>query len=135
MSAYNTLKTSYKDKECLVAALSEQGYKNVEVHEQPQTLIDYHGSPRPQKANVIVRRVYIGAAANDLGFVRTADGTYSAIVSDYDSHRHNPGWFDSLKKHYSEKVIVKTAEKNGLKFLGKKIIQGKVQLQWLDTRQ
>lgn len=97
------------------------GYNKVEVCEAPQTLIDYHGQPRPQKATVIVRREYIGSAANDIGFVKNAEGFYTAIVSEYDSHRHNEKWMIGLKKAYAEHGLIKQATRQGLIFLGKTI--------------
>ena len=134
MSKYNRQKSTYNDRDCLVAALNEQGYTEVEVHEEAVNLIGYHGDTRPEKANVIVRRKHIGTAANDLGFVKEADGTYSAIVSDYDSRKHGAVWMTGLKKAYTEKRLIKHAAKNGLKYLGKKVVNNKVQIQWLDTR-
>jgi hypothetical protein len=134
MSKYNRQKSTYNDRDCLVAALNEQGYTDVEVHEEAVNLIGYHGDTRPEKANVIVRRKHIGTAANDLGFVKEADGTYSAIVSDYDSRKHGAVWMTGLKKAYTEKRLIKHAAKNGLKYLGKKVVNNKVQIQWMDTR-
>jgi len=134
MSAYHELQTQYKDAECLVEALHEQGYAEVEVHDEAVNLIGYYADVRPEKANIIVRRKNIGSAANDLGFVKRADGTYGAIVSDYDSNKHNASWMTGLKRAYTEKVAIKTAAKNGFKYLGKKVIAGKTQLQWLDVR-
>lgn len=116
------------------------GYTTVEDHENPQQLIDFCGRPtryldkNGDKANIIVRRKYVGGAANDLGFVKKADGTYGAIISEFDTGKHNKQWLNNLKKAYTEKVGIKTAAKNGFKFLGKKIVNNKVQLQWLDTR-
>ena len=104
------------------------------MHEEAVNLIGYHGDTRPEKANVIVRRNHIGTAANDLGFVKEADGTYSAIVSDYDSRNHGAVWMTGLKKAYTEKRLIKHAAKNGLKYLGKKIVNNKVQIQWMDAR-
>lgn len=134
MSAYHTQKTQYKDRDCLVEALGEMGYKNVEVNDVAQNLYGYHNDMREQKANVIVRRQHISSAANDLGFIKAEDGTYSAIVSAFDSGKHNASWMTKLKKAYTEKVDMKTARKSGLHFLGKKIVNGKVQLQFIDNR-
>ena len=134
MSAYHTQRTIYKDKDCVVEALGEMGYTNVEIHEVAQNLIGYHGDTRPQKANIIVRRQYVGRAANDLGFVKQADGTYSAIVSDYDSGKHNTTWMTALKVAYTEKCDMKTARKNGLHFLGREVVNGKVRLRFMDNR-
>jgi hypothetical protein len=134
MSAYHLQKTCYKDKDCLVEALGEMGYTDVEVNDIAQNLVGYHGDTRSQKANIIVRRRHISRAANDLGFVKQEDGTYSAIVSDYDSGKHNPQWFKKLKQSYTERVDMKTARKSGLQFLGKKVVNGKTQLQFIDNR-
>ena len=134
MSKYNRQKSQYNDRDCLVAALNEQGYAEVEVHDEAVNLIGYHGDTRPEKANVIVRRKHIVTAANDLGFVRESDGTFSCIVSDYDSHKHGAAWMTELKKAYTEKRLIKHAASKGLKYLGKKIVNNKVQIQWMDTR-
>jgi hypothetical protein len=110
------------------------GYTQVEVNDVPQTLYGYRNDARKEKANVIVRRAHISSAANDLGFVKAEDGTYSAIVSAFDSGKHNATWMTALKVAYTEKVDLKTAKKNGLQFLGKSIVNGKVQLKFIDTR-
>lgn len=133
-SAYHEQKTCYKDRDALVTALGAQGYTEVEVHEVAQNLVGYHGDMRSQRANIIVRRKFIGLAANDLGFVKAPDGTYSAIVSEYDSGKHDENWFRGLKRAYTEAVDMKTAAARGFKFLGKKIIAGRIQLQFADTR-
>ena len=120
------------DRDCLVAALNEQGYKEVEVHDVAVQLYDFQGRPTHyldatgDKANVIVRRHVVGGAANDLGFRKEIDGTYTAIVSEFDTHRHNEGWMKALKRSYTEKVDMKLASK--------KVVNGKIQLQFLDRR-
>jgi hypothetical protein len=134
MSAYHELKTQYKDAACLVDALGDMGYNDVEMHENAVNLVGFHGDIRPEKANIIVRRKNIGSAANDIGFVKRADGTFGAIISDYDSGKHNTSWLNGLKRSYTEKVAIKTAAKNGFKYLGKKVVAGRTQLQWLDMR-
>lgn len=121
MSEFKKYPTEYKDKECLKAALAEQGYTEVEDHEQPQTLYDYHGRATTyldktgDKANIIVRRKHVGGAANDLGFKKEADGTYTAIISQYDRGKHNTGWMTDLKRKYNEKITVKEAKRQNLK--------------------
>lgn len=121
MSAFSKDQTIYKDRECLVAALGDMGYTTVEVHDVAQQLYDYHGhathyiDAKGDKANVIVRRNYVGGAANDLGFKLEADGTYSAIISAFDRNKHNDAWKIGLKGKYSERVGLKTAKRLGLK--------------------
>ena len=134
MSAYHEVKTQYKDPECLVAALGEQGYVTVEQHDIAQHLYGYRGDKREQTANIIVRRCYVGGSANDIGYKKLADGTYEQVISDFDKGKHNATWLNGLKQHYTERVCLKTAKKNGLTYLGKKVVNGRVQLQWLDNR-
>jgi hypothetical protein len=143
MSEYRKSTTNCKDRECLVDALIEMGYKreHIELHETPQQLFDYVGRPTKytdnagDKANVIVRRQHVGGAANDLGFkLNPQTGTYDAIISRYDSTKHSSAWLAGLKTNYSEKALIKTCKKQGFKYLGKKEVNGKIQLQWLDTR-
>jgi hypothetical protein len=134
MSKYTKQKSQYNDRDCLVAALNEMGYAEVEIHDEAVNLIGYHGDTRPERANVIVRRRYVDTSANDLGFVREVDGTFSAIVSDYDSRKHGAEWMAGLKKAYTEKRLIKHAASKGLKYLGKEVKGGKVQIKWLDTR-
>ena len=131
MSAYSQLETIYRDRDCLVEALHEQGYETVEVHDEAQQLQGYHGDMREQRANVIVRRKYVGNASNDLGFVKKEDGTYAAIVSDFDSSHHNTKWFDGLKRSYTDKVTTKAAKKMGLKLHSRQIVNGKLVVKYL----
>ena len=140
MSEFHAQKTCYKDRECLVQALNAQGYNEIEVHDVAQQLYDYTGKATRyldmtgDKANVIVRRHIVGGAANYLGFRLAADGTYEAIVSEYDAHKHNAEWMKGLKRHYTEKTDMKTASKLGLKLLSRKVVNGKVQLKFMDRR-
>src|ERR1017187_2133433 len=131
MSAYSTLETIYRDRDCLVVALADMGYTTVEVHEDAQNLQGYHGDMRAQKANVIVRRQYIGTASNDLGFVKKEDGTYAAIISDFDSRHHNTKWYTDLKDKYLDKVTTKQAKKMGLKLHSRTVVNGKLIVKYL----
>jgi Protein of unknown function (DUF1257) len=146
MSEYHSTTTKFNDEECLVNALVESGYTRdqIEVHKEPVQLFDYVGrathymDKNGDKANIIVRRQNIGyGSANDLGF-RWNGKTYDAIVSEYDSgSRHwglNSQRFKKLKADYTEQRTMKTAKKQGFKFLGKQIVNGKPVLRFMDTR-
>jgi hypothetical protein len=143
MSEYRKNTTNCKDIECLIDALVEMGYKreNIETHDVPQQLFDYRGNKTRytdssgDKANVIVRRQHVGGAANDLGFLKNkTTGTYDALISDYDSGKHNLKWLGGLKANYAIAGMVKSGKAQGLKFLGKKKVEGKTQLTWGDPR-
>lgn len=62
------------------------GFKaeHIEVNKEPVNLYGYHGDVRPEKAEIVIRRSSISSSSNDVGFQRQPDGTYQAIVSDYD---------------------------------------------------
>lgn len=131
----------------LLAALFEMGYTEVEDHiGSPQPLVGYQGDFRTadgightrkaseaMKADIIIRRKQVGSSSNDIGFTRNADGTYSAIISDFDSTRHNAGWLKSVKQEYSKQFVFANAKKAGYKLVvtkpvernGKKVTQYK----------
>jgi hypothetical protein len=148
LSEYRAQSTSFKDRECLVDALVAAGYTKdkIEVHETPQQLFDYRGNATRyvnksgDKANIIIRRNNIGyGAANDLGFLwDETSKTYKAMVSAYDSSDSHWGANGSRMKtteqQYAELKIAKTAKKMGFKYLGKKTVNGKTQVQYLDMR-
>lgn len=124
MSEYRTTKTIYKDKKCLLAALAELGFTadKVEDHAEAQHLYGYQGDKRSQKAHIIIRREHVGGASNDIGFAKQADGTYEAIISQYDQGRYNKAWNNKLTQHYNVNVTIKKAKAKGLEF--RKIVKG-----------
>ena len=142
MSEYRKSETNFTDLDCLVESLVAMGYKkeHIEVHEVAQQLIDFQGRPthyldkNGDRAHVIVRRKHVGGAANDLGFHRGVDGKYSAIISAYDSGKHNAKWLAGLKTNYAEKGLAKILKKQGFKYLGKKVVDGKIQIQYMDLK-
>jgi hypothetical protein len=101
MSAYMKLLTPITDLESLLAALTDLGFDaaKVEVHETPVSLIGYQGDQRIQTANVVIRRRYIGASSNDVGFLASSTG-YQALVSDYDRSRFGTEWLTRLNNAY-----------------------------------
>lgn len=139
MSAYNEIQTQFSDQGCLVEALKEMGY-HPQVNEKAQNLEGFHGDKRQQTAEIIIPRKQVGGASNDVGFKKNADGTYTAIISDYDKGScFGKKKQDQLKALYAEKHAIKQAKANGLKFMGKKQItdkQGKpaTRLQFVTTR-
>ena len=91
MSHYMRSKVSFHSLHGLVESLRELGFI-LEIHDSPQHLYGYHGDVRPETANVIIRRAEIGASSNDVGFLQKEDGSYEAIISQFDSHRFDKKW-------------------------------------------
>jgi hypothetical protein len=86
MSEYVVIATAFTDADHLVAALVDLGFPldTIEVNERPVTLCGYRGDARPERAEIVIRREYVGRGSNDLGFARQADGTFRAVISEYD---------------------------------------------------
>lgn len=126
MSHYTKCKTKISDAAALVAALKDLGFKAVELHETPQNLYGYQGDVREQKAEVILRRKEVGASSNDIGFVRGADGTFEAIISDFDKSRYNAGWLKKLNQRYSYQKVTKELGDMGYEIGDVTTEQGKI---------
>lgn len=120
MSHFSKVKCQIKRKSGLLKALRriENGkWANaVEEHDEAENLYGYRGDKRANKANIIIRRKHVGSSSNDLGFVLSEDGTYQAIISDYDSSHYNQKWLDKLTQLYAEETIKEVASENGWNF-------------------
>ncbi len=100
--------TAFKDRECLLNALSECGYSEVEEGEA-LSLYGYQGDRRPETAQLVVRRKFIGSASNDLGFQRT-DAGYVPVISEFDQRTIMGGNFlTTLRTNYNLKSAEKLA--------------------------
>lgn len=123
VSHYTRVRTSLHDQDTLVRALKRLGFAQVESHTQPQSLYGYQGDRRSQQAEVIVRRAHIGAASNDIGFARTAEGGFQAVISDYDRSRFNAAWLRRLTQTYGHESALSFAGEHGYEVLTEKTDQ------------
>jgi hypothetical protein len=96
MSAYITIETKITDENMLLQALADLGITEVERHEVAQHLYGYQGDERSETAEIIIRREHVGEGSNDIGFKRRADGTFEAIVSEFDQVPHVGRWVGRL---------------------------------------
>ena len=142
MSHYTEIKTAFKDQAALIDALVEIGFArgSIEVHEAPVTLYGHHGDERPERAEIVIRRHYLSIASNDIGFARQADGTFQAIISEYDEmaghHAINPtakalggynaAWLGRVKQAYAARVVEKQAASRGLRTERRKDAAGRI---------
>ncbi len=113
MSHFTCIKTQIKHQDALVQALADVGFHTVEVHETAQHLYGFQGDVRPQTAEVIIRRQYIGQASNDIGFKRQADGHFEAIISEYDRYKYSQQWVNELTQRYGYHTLMATAPAQG----------------------
>ena len=129
MSAYIESEVQITNHDALLAALKDMGYDKVET--ERGHLYGYKGDVREQQADVIVRKKYVGRASNDIGFARNPDGTYTALVSEYDTgylqNKHKcPDFLAELKARAGAHAAVTTAQRMGRKVTtaveGRKIV-------------
>lgn len=133
MSEFLSVKTEIRDPDCLVAALADLGFATVERGEK-LALYGYQGDLRPQTADIVLRRMHIGAQSNDVGFARQADGTYTAIVSEFDTRNPHALGFkwdvrrDHLMQRYALHKTVKEMTAKGFRVAAQEDDHGVVRL-------
>lgn len=132
MSAYTQVKCSFRDPEALVEGLRELGYKP-NVFSIPVQLEDYRGKLRTQRAEIIIPRVQLSGLSNDVGFARQADGTYVAIISEYDQTVFTLDKLEQLKLTCNQARVTKIAKAQGMKLVGEKatVKNGKRNVQYI----
>lgn len=127
MSHFAELQVEYRaqNESSFVAALEEVfGKGNVEVHERPVGLFGVEGRDRSKlkpasadyapECHIVIRRKNVGSAANDIGFRRLEDGTYSAYISEYDQVRNfGPERQGQLLQAYGVRVSEKQLSSQG----------------------
>jgi len=118
LSKYLECNTVLGDRKFLVAALAELGY-HAEVHPDGAALFGYEGRERPERAHVIIRRKELSPASNDIGFARSPDGRFVALLSEYDQQiGYDRQWLGKVQQIYKEKQTIATARAKGLRVSG-----------------
>jgi hypothetical protein len=133
MSAYREQQTQFKNAAILIECLKALGITEINQFTTAQQLEGYHGDKRSQTAEIIIPRKAVGMSSNDIGFKRQADGSYSAIISDFDGRdgAYDAAWIKKLKLTYTETFYQKQAKKAGLRMISRKSNDGKLQLQFV----
>jgi hypothetical protein len=133
VSKYTSVRTMFRDKESLVEALRTI-YPATQVHEQAVHLFGYAGDKRAQTAEIVIPRSTkggLGSASNDLGFKLQPDGSYEAIISDFDQGQVGKGFIDKLSRDYTKRVTMRQALIQGLRFVQETTNEaGEVQLEF-----
>ena len=94
----------FPNRELLIAALQRLGYSVFEEGDR-LPLYGYRGDVRPETAELVIRRRYVGPSSNDIGFAKTERG-YVPILSEYDQRVLRQGRFlVDLRQAYSEQVV------------------------------
>lgn len=116
MSRYCLIRTKFTNPKALIEALAETGQwpiDNIEHNTVAQSLFGYHGKERQEKANIIIRRRFVGKLSNDIGFVLGKEGSYEAIISEYDSCKYGDQFIKELKGNYAFHTIKNEMESRG----------------------
>jgi hypothetical protein len=123
LSKYMECQTVIGDRKFLVAALAELGY-HVEVHPEGAALFGYEGRERPERAHVIIRRKELSSASNDIGFARSAEGRFVALLSEYDQQiGYDRKWLAKVQQIYKEKQTIAMARAKGYVFQGREVVE------------
>ena len=117
MSHYTRIQTKIVDRDALVLALADAGYEAT-VHDESVPLRGFLGEGRDQRAHVVVPKGQVGWLSNDLGFERTADGTFRAWISDYDALKHDGTWLAQLTQRYAYHATVQTLTQQSFEVVG-----------------
>lgn len=123
MSHFTGIKTQIKNVDALVKALADLNFKNIEVHETARHLYGYQGDVRPEMAEVIIRRKYVGWYSNDIGFQRQENGQFQAIISEYDRHKYSHQWLGRLMQRYGYYTLMETAQQEGFTIEEDKVLE------------
>lgn len=123
MSKYAELSTVLKDEALLAESLRELGYSPT-IARDGQALTGYMGDQRQERATIIIGRNQLDSASNDIGFARGPDGTFRAIISEYDrSIGYDDAWLGRLAQAYKERQTMAVAKSKGYVFKGREIVQ------------
>jgi len=116
VSHYTKVKTKLRNAAAIMKALQDMGFERsmIQQHEQAVALEGYRGDKRKDRAEIVIPRRFVGGASNDIGFKLQEDGSYEAIISEYDSHSgcarkskyhdehgYNAKWLKKLNQRYA----------------------------------
>jgi len=131
VSHFVECQTEFRDPQALVAALVECGFQEpqIEVHAEAVPLYGYQGDIRPQKAHIVIRREYVGPAANDVGWERQSDGTYRAWISEYDGrHRFSEQMQNNVKQEYAYQLVARQQRARGRTVTREQLPSGEIEV-------
>ncbi|MBY0549276.1 MAG: DUF1257 domain-containing protein [Candidatus Obscuribacterales bacterium] len=128
VSHYTKIKTSISDAAFLVKALNDLGFAHVDRHETAQNLYGYQNDRRTQTAEVIIRKQYVGAASNDIGFSREADGSLSAIISEFDQLKYGAAWLNQVTQRYAYHAVINKLAEQGFSIESEHAEKGQIKI-------
>jgi len=130
MSKYMRVEVNFKDEDTLRQALRDVCQGRGIQFEQGQGLglYGFRGKARPETADYVIRRNFVGRAANDLGFARKADGTFEAVISQFDSRTEGMKILNEIRQRYTRLQVEKLARARGMRVEEVKDTSGAIRL-------
>ncbi|MBN1772530.1 MAG: DUF1257 domain-containing protein [Deltaproteobacteria bacterium] len=124
MSHFTSIKLEIRDRGALVAALKDLDIGEVEAFDRPQAI---HGfGQRTRKVDIAVRGA--GYYGTDIGFRRTADGRYEAVLDHDDQRQLGDDWRQRLLQRYGRHVAVARLANKGFRVVREEVRNGKLHL-------
>lgn len=104
MSHYTQLQTQMHDEEVLLEALSDLGFHGLVCSEKPVLLSGWD----KQFAEIKIPESMLDSAFSDIGFKRQSDGSFKALIADYDRRKYGLSWINKLTQRYAYRKARKT---------------------------
>ncbi len=117
MSHYTRVRTTLRDADVLAEALKEVGFAEVEINESPQPLHGFAGPAGVTRAELIIRRRNAAGASADIGFARSPDGSFTAVMDSMDLGRYGTQWLRRLTQAYGHMAALRYALAHGYEVL------------------
>ena len=117
MSHYTRVRTTLRDAEVLAEALKEVGFAEVEINDTPQPLHGFAGPAGVTRAELIIRRQNAAGASADIGFARSPDGSFTAVMDSMDLGRYGTQWLRRLTQAYGHLAALRYALAHGYEVL------------------
>ena len=117
MSHYTRVRTTLRDAEVLAEALKEVGFAEVEINDTPQPLHGFAGPAGVTRAELIIRRRNAAGASADIGFARSPDGSFTAVMDSMDLGRYGTQWLRRLTQAYGHVAALRYALAHGYEVL------------------
>ena len=123
MSQYEELTTTMTDRQFLVEALTEMGYKPVQS--EATALRGYGGINWNRPVQVTIPRDQLRGALASIGFGRDDSGVFQAVIDDLDRQYcgFDERWLGRVAQAYKERQTMAVARSKGYVFRGRDVIQ------------
>ena len=117
MSKYLKIEIKFKDETTFREALRDVCKARGIQFEQGQnlTLVGYLNDLRPETAEYVILRRYVGTSANDLGFAKQADGSLGVVISEFDSRNTGAEIVAQVRQRYARIQVEKQARARGMR--------------------